>query len=308
MITQISLLDAQSTWNRAYHVNSIHAPFLSYPWHNLWYKTLGSDVESFILSINDTHIAPFVRRGTTIYFSGGEEIADYLDIVGPNDSKQTAWHEIVKFIKNQGVHHIQLRNIPHDSETISFFRKHERSIIDKEDTTPIVALPSTWDSYKALLTKKYRHELERKIRKFEREHPQAIYEESTNPAADIDTFILLMEKDHHKQKFLTDSMKKFFRLMTQEFSRDISLLLLKFNDAPAAATLSFKTQKNYLLYNSGFDKECCQNAGFYLKAMSIKLAIEQGFTEYNFLQGTERYKYELGGVDFGVYSISMKIV
>ena len=35
--------------------------------------------------------------------------------------------------------------------------------------------------------------------------------------------------------------------------------------------------------------------------------VEQKLKEYNFLQGSERYKYELGGKDFFVYSISLSL-
>lgn len=76
---------------------------------------------------------------------------------------------------------------------------------------------------------------------------------------------------------------------------------------PAAATLSFIEDGVSFLYNSGFDRECCQNAGFYLKTMSIKRAIENGLKEYNFLQGSERYKYDLGGKDFFVYTIYLRL-
>ena len=61
------------------------------------------------------------------------------------------------------------------------------------------------------------------------------------------------------------------------------------------------------LYNSGFDKEKYDSVGLYIKALNIKQAIAHGKKTYNFLQGNERYKYELGAHDFFVYTIEMKL-
>ena len=69
-----------------------------------------------------------------------------------------------------------------------------------------------------------------------------------------------------------------------------------------ASVIFFMVDRTLLLYNSGFDATY-QGAGFYLKAKMILWAIENNYTEYNFLQGQERYKYELGGKDVAVYRI-----
>lgn len=298
MIAQVPLDRAGELWNRAYESNHLHVPFLSYDWHVLWYRVFGKASESSILSFNDEVIAPFVRTGSEIRFSGGEEIADYLDLVGPDDKKSGAWTEIISYLKLQGITKLHLRNVPESSATLSVF-PHV-----KEDTTPKIALPATWDAYLATLTRKYRHELERKIRKVEREHVDVSFRQSDNPAKDIHILLTLMEKDKAKQKFLTPEMKIFFTEMVKAYSDQISLLILSMGDKHSAATLSFVVEGGQYLYNSGFDKTCCANAGFYLKAQSIRRAIEQRLKEYNFLQGSERYKYELAGKDFAVYSIN----
>jgi CelD/BcsL family acetyltransferase involved in cellulose biosynthesis len=303
MVKQISGDEAARIWTHAYATNSLHVPFLSYEWHRLWERTFGQQSNTFTLSIDDKLIAPFVRVGHQVKFSGGEEIADYLDIVGPSEFKQHAWIQIMEFLQKENIQEIHLRNIPETSPTFTYFSKQKNLIVQKEDTTPIVVLPSSWETYLSSLTRKYRHELERKIRKFEREHIDAEFHESKNPAEDIHTFLSLMEKDPVKKSFLTTEMKTFFTTMTETFSDQISLMLLSMGDKQAAATLAFVENEKYYLYNSGFDKTCCANGGFYLKAMSLKYAIERGYKEYNFLQGSERYKYELGGMDVGVYKV-----
>jgi CelD/BcsL family acetyltransferase involved in cellulose biosynthesis len=306
MVKQISLPEAQSVWHRAFEKNDLHVPFLSYEWHALWYEVFQQKDASLILTTNET-IAPLIQKNTHVYFSGGEEIADYLDILGPSQDKAHTWKSIVAFLQEKGIKQLTLRNVPESSATYSFFSTWPGAHIQKEDTTPLISLPSNWELYLETLTRKYRHELERKMRKFEREHIDATIEQSENPAVDIDIFLSLMEKDPAKQTFLTNDMKIFFKRMASTFASQISLLFLRMGDKYAATTLSFVHNNTNFLYNSGFDRACCANGGFYLKAQSIKRAIDEGMQSYNFLQGSERYKYELGGKDFGVYTVNVPI-
>lgn len=303
MITQVPFNDAFDLWHHACHDNDMPGPFVCYDWHKLWYRIFQKDQEAYVLSINGTVVAPFLRIGRTVQFSGGEEIADYLDVLGEENAKFKAWEELLPFLKDNNITHIHLRNIPENSSTLSFFSNISDAEIQKEDTTPKIILPHSWKEYLASLSRKYRHELERKLRKFEREHPDTAFHQSADPATDIHPFLALMGKDSAKQKFLTTQMKTFFIEMAKEFKDQISLLLLTIGGEISAGTLSFVHNNTYYLYNSGFNRTCCQNAGFYLKAQSIRRAIELGFREYNFLQGSERYKYELGGKDFGVYTV-----
>jgi hypothetical protein len=298
MINQVMLENLKPHWAAS------PFPFLTWQWHKTWNNVFGNQYEPFYLSVNNEIIAPFVKRKKEIIFSGGEEIADYLDLVGPDDKKVTAWKEIIPYCTDNGITSISLRNVPQNSPTVEFFRKLPGATVKKEDTTPIVSLPKTWKEFiESINNRKYRHELERKIKKFEREHKDTQIRESTHPAFDIDILFKLMKKDNAKKKFLTPDMKIMFRKIAAAFTDNISLLLLDFGKSHAAATLSFVSDNVSYLYNSGFDKTCCSNAGFYLKSMSIKRAIEKGYKHYNFLQGNERYKYELGGKDFFVYSI-----
>ncbi len=292
-------------WNTAEKNNPLRAPFFSYEWHATWYQVLGGNWEPYPLIINNEIIAPFARSGNAVIFSGGEELSDYQDIIGSNRAKIEAWKEVITFLAVEGVKSLSLRNIPHHSPTLVFFSSQQKTAVTKEDTTPYIVLPKTWEAFVESLEYKSRHELRRKIRKFEREHTNIELSESNTIHEDIDILFRLMHKDKKKHAFLTPPIEEFFRRISGVFSKHVSLLLLTIDGRPAAATLSFVIDNAYLLYNSGFDHECCKNSGFYLKAISIKRAIENGYTVYNFLQGNERYKYELGGKDFSVYCVTM---
>lgn len=242
--------------------------FQSEEWITAWHETIGKDWE--LLGNN------LASRGNELILAGGYEVADYLDIPDP-----AAWDDIRK--KFRGFH-LTLRNVPETSPTVSYFN------MEKEDTTPIATLPPQ-------LSKKNRHEMERKIRKFERENAHIKIRDGHN----IEVLLSLMKRDPRKKEFLTPDMEQFFRKIHSIGT--ITEILV--GNTPVAALLAFRVGDTIMSYNSGFDEEHFSGAGFYLKAMHIKRAIESGIKTYNFLQGGERYKYDLGGKDFFVYKTSV---
>jgi hypothetical protein len=278
----------------SYETAPLTVPFSSYAWVNAWHQTIGKEWELYLLHSTDDVIAPFARKDNELIFAGGDEVADYLDIIGADDAKKKAWPELLDFLKKDGVTSLHLHNIPENSPTVAFF-PHQQ-----EDTTPMMDLPPT-------LNKKFRHEMERKIRKFEREHEEIEMYDSTDPVADTDLLLSLMKLDERKRRFLTLDVESFFRMMIEKFQNDILLTRLMIRGAPAAAMLAFRYGDIIMGYNSGFNEERFSGAGFYLKAMHIKRAIKNGMKTYNFLQGNERYKYELGGTDFFVYRIDVSL-
>jgi len=304
MINQVTFQEAKDMWAQAFSKNTIQAPFFTWEWHDVWFTSLGSGYSPLIFCIDDDVIASFAVKGTELIFAGGDEIADYLDIIGPDEKKQSAWEQIISTLRDLNIKTLALRNIPENSATKTFFTALPQTTVEQEDTTPQFQLPSTWELYTESLSKKYRHELERKIRKFDREHPDSEIIQSSKPAEDISILFTLMEKDEAKKQFLTMEMKSFFTAIAKAFPDNTTLRYIALGDKKIAATVSFVMKNTHYLYNSGFDKDCCSIAGFFLKAMNIKHAIETHATTYNFLQGNERYKYELAGLDFGVYKIT----
>lgn len=299
----------QAAWDKITGENTLLAIFGSYRWHRLWYELFGSGFTSRIWVYNQSMIAPFVQSGDTLTFSGGKEIADYLDIIGPDEQKKTSWEEILVYCQSIDITHIMLPNVPSSSGTVQFFQRHAAPslsiTIKKEDTTPILLLPATWEAYEASLPRHSRHELRRKLRSFERLHPDSSILKSTNPTQDMELFLKLMELDARKKRFLTEQMKKFFQRLPNEFPDELSLVFLRVGGIEVSGIITLQNGNSLFQYNSGYIKASYPGSGFYLTAKSIQQAIQQGLTTYNFLQGNEQYKYDLGAVDFAVCTIEV---
>ncbi len=278
-------------------------PFLTYEWH-LGYMEAFDTHPIILVDREHSILIPLEIDGETAHFAGGEEIADYLDAIGPERAKVHAWQEALSILTTHGVKKLVLRNIPQDSESIHYFGTLASATIAQEDTTPIAVLPATLDAYLESLDKKERHEFKRKIRKFEEDFPNPTI--STRNGADVrmNELVALMKSDKSKQEFLTPPMEQFFLRLPQTTENSLVQLSLSHQETTLASMVGFKLGHMFLLYNSGFLREYA-GAGFYLKAKSMQWAIEQGFSEFNFLQGAERYKYELGGKDYHVYTVEV---
>ena len=92
-----------AVWDKIASFNQHAFPFSTYAWHKHWQSVFGDEGENYTLLVNNALIAPFLRVKNALYFSGGKEISDYMDILGPNELKAQAWEEILGYIKKDGV-------------------------------------------------------------------------------------------------------------------------------------------------------------------------------------------------------------
>ncbi len=297
--------ELDTVWTTTLSHDTHAYPFYTKKWHAQWFSSLGDGEQPMIIAdVPAGVLIPLAVKNAIAHFSGGEEIADYLDAIGSDPAKKAVWLKALGIIRMQGAKRLILRNIPEDSATLAFFRSQKGADIQKEDTTPILTLPNSFEAYMALLDRKDRHELKRKMRKFEAAHTGTTISVTQGESTDLDLLIKLMLRDSDKKIFLTDPMQRFFQNLSVSIGESIMQFTLALDTNVLATAVAFRTQGSLLLYNSGYNEDYV-GAGFYLKSKMIEWAISQKITSYNFLQGSERYKYELGGKDFFVYRVEL---
>jgi CelD/BcsL family acetyltransferase involved in cellulose biosynthesis len=110
-------------------------------------------------------------------------------------------------------------------------------------------------------------------------------------------FDLMAASSKEKRAFLSDQMRDFFRELARAFNKKGLLryrIAFAGNDA-IAAVLSFYDSGYVYLYNTGFDPgQDISSPGFVAIALDIKSSIEAGDRYYDFLRGSERFKFNLG--------------
>jgi CelD/BcsL family acetyltransferase involved in cellulose biosynthesis len=293
----------QSDWENAFSKEDKKYPFYHFDWHRAWRETLGIFDRLVIGVSGNGHILPFRICDNTLSFTGGEEVADYLDLVGPDEKKPKALSDFFQLTAGR-FNRILLRNIPHDSATINFFRDNlvwkNKVKITFEDTTPIIGLPNSREKYLESLGRKYRHELKRKIRRFQEQYPTVEFTADPAIGLTVERIFELMEFNPDKKKFLDRHNREFFQaILKLSYAKTFRLVDRK---KTIAFKIYFPGQNQFLLYNSGYDPSY-EGAGFMLTAQAIFYAIEKGTNYFNFLQGNERYKYDFGAKDFPVMRV-----
>jgi len=311
-------------WDDLLEQSASPSPFLSRRFLLPWHRAFGEGRDAFAAcwSPPDGPIGGLLflrRRGEGGWtFLGDEEVADYLDAVVAAGREEAFWRELLEEgLSALGGGPLLLPGLAEGSPSLALLprlcRETGRSCtVEEMDRAPFVPLRGSFDEYLSLLGKKERHELRRKMRRAG-ELLSGISFRFSGAAEelerDLPSFFTLHRKSRPgKGKFMDDRMEAFFREIAGEFLRDgaLRLAFLSSEGKDVAAAFQFRTRRGFLLYNSGYDPDRrSAHPGLVLIARCIEQAISEGAAEYDFLRGTERYKYDLGGVDRAVFRVTV---
>jgi CelD/BcsL family acetyltransferase involved in cellulose biosynthesis len=300
------------------------SPFLSPRFLLPWYRALGRGCDVRIARWApgggpDEGLLFLCRSGEGGWtFLGCENIADYLDALVTPVHAGTFWREFLeRGLSTLGGGPLRLPGLVEGTPALSLLpslcrEKGLSCTVEEMDRSPFVSLPGSFGEYLERLGKKERHELRRKMRRAGELLPGLAFRLTRTPGElgnDLPSFVALHRKSHPgKEAFMDEAMAAFFREVAEGFlaSGRLRLAFLSTQGVDVASVFQFRTDGALLLYNSGYDPaHRAANPGLVLIARSIEKAVDEGCAEYDFLRGTERYKYDLGGVDRVVYRLTV---
>ena len=315
-----------SEWNGLASRSLTNTPFQRAEFQAAWWKHLGHG-ELRVLTLRDEGgvlevIAPvFVDPigGGTVRWVGGEEIADYLDLIAPAEKMEAAARGLWDWLNSPAApawKRIVLSNTPGWTQTLHHLQGYAtasgmRAEIAQLDVCPVVTLPNTFDAYLKQLDSKQRHEITRKLRRAQgSENPVTWYilDRHRDITAETESFMALMETaSTHKAAFLTPQMRAAFHDIFAAMHKTglLQLAFLEVGGVRAKAFAQFDYANRIWLYNSGLNPEVGGqlSTGWVLLARLIEDAINNGRKEFDFLQGPEDYKYRFGGQDTFVFRL-----
>jgi CelD/BcsL family acetyltransferase involved in cellulose biosynthesis len=105
-------------------------------------------------------------------------------------------------------------------------------------------------------------------------------------------------------------MEVFFKRLSNAMSEAGLLRFgrLRLGEKTVASIMCFDYNGIRYLYNSGYDPEYSSlSVGLLSKVYSVKDAIEQKMTQYDFLKGAEIYKYHLGGREMPISRVRIEL-
>jgi CelD/BcsL family acetyltransferase involved in cellulose biosynthesis len=300
---------------------STNTVFVTPWWQETWWRHFGDDAELRLLVLRDDSsvlgIAPMMLSDGVLRFLGGTDLFDYHDFLVPAGNEAVFYDALFDYLPEMEWHTIELTSLPQDSFALGHVTSRAKSNgyaveVQREDVAPVLRLPPTWDEYLAGLSKKRRHELRRKLRRLEGagvishtvcDDPSAL------PECMQDFFRLHRASKQEKAEFMTAERERFFVDAAVELASrgQFRLTFLAVDDIRVASCMGFDYGDSYLLYNSGYDPSYSElSVGLLSKALSIRDAIGARKQSFDFLRGTERYKYDLGAEDIPIYRVTVR--
>lgn len=301
--------------------------FLTHHWQRTWWEHLGKG-DLLIIAISDSNgrlvgIASLFRdvndHGQHEFsFVGCADVSDYLDLIVDRNCVDEVYAAFWNYLTGPDVYDwdiLSLCNIPSASPTLvhltNLARSHGHTFsADVEDVCPVITLPGEWEEYLAILNKKQRHEIRRKLRRAQTSADVRWYlvEGGSGLAGDIESFIDLHQKSTtDKENFWDEPTRSFFRAVAVQLSKAgwLKLYFIELDGVKAASLLCFDYQNEVLVYNSGYDPThfAHLSPGIILVAFCIQHAIELGRSRFDFLRGDEVYKFRFGAVSETVHRL-----
>ena len=310
---------AEVPWQKLLATCTVDTLFLTPQWQRVWWEQFGDGAEMLLLCFKKNDhmegIAPLARHNGTISLIGDKDVCDYNDFLVSRGAESRFYSSLLDHLDKEGWQTMELLSLTESSPTLSWLpdlaRERGYSVeVRQEDVSPGLSLPDTWEAYVAGLSKKDRHELRRKLRRLESAEGDVRYYKVSDPEGverDMEDFFSLMRNSREdKYHFLTEPREQFFRSMAREMASIgiFKLFFLELNGERVASALCFDYGQSRLLYNSGYDpKHSYYSVGLLLKAFAVKDAIEEGKDYFDFLRGSEPYKYDLGAQDRTLYQM-----
>ena len=307
-----SFQDIQPEWESVLRDSPVDTLFLSHQWQEVWWDSFGDgrDMAGFYYPSPEgdgvAAIASLLRQGDTISFMGSQDTFDYNDFLVRPGFEERFFKLLLDCMAAQDYETLQLDSLIEDSPTLALLPAMARDQgfkveIEQEDVTSGIELPANWDDYLAVLSKKDRHELRRKIRRMDTQTDWRWYclTGVDEVHERLGEFISLMRQSStDKDEFMTPEREQFFYNIAKRMAQlgQLKLYFLELEGEAVATSLCFDYGASRLLYNSGYNPGYgYYSVGLLLNAMCLKDAIDQGMTYFDFLRGPEPYKAHLGG-------------
>lgn len=306
-------------WNELLRVSSADCIFLTWEWLHAWWRHLAEDRRLFIITVRRAGrliaIAPLSLRPCRFrrllpfrsleFLGSGQVGSDYLSLIVRQGFEEHALPQLAAFL-NRRKRVLQLSQVDRSLPLMVNFALELRHLGWQPVRRPVDFCPYTqlrgldWESYVAGLGRSHRSNFRRKLRTLEKRFDlrfELVRSERERQTA-LDTLVNLHLQRWNERggsdALHTASLVEFHRDFTREALRRnwLRLFVMYLDDKPVAALYCFNYRDRFHLYQAGFDTRYSRySVGLAAIGLSIRHALEEGCHEYDFLRGTERYKY-----------------
>lgn len=319
---QISIINSVSDWeglskqwNELLAKSNSDTIFLSWEWLFSWAECyLNENRKLFILAVYDDGeligIAPWYINHAhgklftlkQIEFLGAPDAgSDYLDVFIKKGKEKEITTTMYNFLLNDAASYwdcLQLNDIPANSQfLLHFLNKIEDSgkyaEISYSSFCPHIALPKTTEDFMSGLSSNRREQFRRHwkvLKKDSNVNHQSYLSEDIEKGLKEFLNLYKEKSDYWNEQF--DSFVQKFAFRSKD-KGSIQIDFLSANGNNMTGLLHLRYQNTLLMYLMAVDKAFNPkiSIGNILVGLCINKAIDDGFSNYDFLKGTENYKF-----------------
>lgn len=273
-------------------------PFPEAGFVSSWFETTG--VGSPVSVATESAFLPLVVTNGLVSIAGEAELTDYHSPLGPNPE---ALVPLLIGLRESN-ESVVLDSLPADSARsfVNALREADAEVTFGEDG--VAAVITVEDEYLEGLSKKQRHEVRRKHRRFSENFGKPRLVVGEGGGAAIDRFVKMhRQSEGEKGSFLTPGREAFFRHL---YSADGWGIAELHGDGRVAASLfGYRGADDYYLYNSAYDSDFREaSPGVVALYMLIEHLVDSGCRRVDLLKGDEIYKFRMGAVPRPLHRIS----
>jgi CelD/BcsL family acetyltransferase involved in cellulose biosynthesis len=311
-----SFVNLDTKWQELLRTCSNNHIFLTSQWQKAWWQVFGAGYGQLLLSVYDgselVGIVPIMLQNGKLSFIGSSDVCDYMDFIARQGQEDFVCSRLLDYLEPLEWNSIELDALLPQSLALKYLvplarQRGYRVEMGQMDVSPQLILPSSWEEYLALLKTKDRHELRRKLRRLEGTkavNSYTITKKEQLPQALESFFELFKLSDTEKAHFMTDRKREFFKTMVSSLAEKdyVRLSFVVIGETRTSSSLCFDYNNDIYLYNSAYDPAYSSlSVSLLLKVFNIRDAINSEEKRFDFLRGSEPYKYDLGGQDVPVY-------
>jgi CelD/BcsL family acetyltransferase involved in cellulose biosynthesis len=329
--TRQGLEQLEKDWNLVLRESASDNLMLTWEWMANWWDVFGQGRELHILLVRDGErvigIAPLLMRvvrhcGVLLYrrlefLASGEDEADeicseYLDFIIKKGSEPEVLGAIFEYLlkHERSWDEILLSDIPQESPNLPLLEKlcgayGIRQCITRRQTAVYLSLPSDWESFFNGLRSNLRRKIRRDRRAVKLNGGKLHVIDQLEELEEHFEFLIRLHQSRWTSRgkpgvFASEKFTRFHRSVAPKLLSKgwLKLFVLSLSAKPISALYNFTYNNRMHYYQGGFIREgnLISSPGVLIHSYAIEKAIEEGFSEYDFMKGeVGSYKTNWGG-------------
>jgi CelD/BcsL family acetyltransferase involved in cellulose biosynthesis len=294
-------------------------PFRSSTWARTWWRhyrdsrsrllvLIVADEQGDIVGIAPWYVAHSSRLGRVMRFLGsGEVCSDYLTILAESEAATAVAARLAEWLAGESAKEWDLLDLTGVEQSDPAIEQLTRSLADRGHVVDFhddmscwrSELPEDWNQFLSSLSKSRRERTRALLRRAIDTGRAKVHRVTTH--AELERGFSILIDLHQKRRrslsqpgcFASARFTSFHREMAAELldAGQLRMLWTELEGRPVAAEYSLVGGDTVYYYQGGFEPELAdERPGWLSFAVSLKLAIEEGYRNFDFLRGDESYK------------------